>query len=179
MYSIFLFFFFSFSNQNGQYVKIDDNIDNNQTQSELCSFFCDETGGKCINGNKCECKDDYISFVNDHKNVKFCGYHQHKKMNCALLELFIGFGIGHIYSERLVNGYFKFCFCFLFCFCSCCCITTTTRAEYESEEIQQASMKISVIISIILISIDFIWNTIDCICFLNGFYLDGNNIQLN
>jgi TM2 domain-containing membrane protein YozV len=147
-----------------------------------CNLFCDnsicdEIGGFCIDDNICECKEGYTTLSTAH-NFKLCNYERKKAIKIAFLELFIGFGIGHFYTARYINGSIKLIIYSLLCCCCYCSIAIAYKLTQENQEgfntMVTSFLKAYGIITNLLI----VWQIIDFILFITGGYTDGNNISL-
>ena len=123
----------------------------------------------CADVNTCQCAIGYANFPFNGVEGKFCQYEQKKQLTCFLLELFVGFGAGHFYALRMLEGAFKFALyitplilCLLMCYEKinpyCGCV---------------------MLIFIVLSSIGVIcWWVGDAIMFGNNNYKDGNSVPL-
>lgn len=136
----------------------------------------------CINGKACACSNGYVNFKPHHyllnQNYKFdqvfCTYQQKKRIPAALLEFFVT-GMGHFYCGRVINGLFKIGISlspFIVLIFICC--LKVVKHENEAEGV----------IKILICYICFgccaiiIWQILDVIAFLMGFYNDGYGIPL-
>ena len=147
----------------------------NVVTSTKCEDMCDSIGGTCKD-NVCSCKRDYSSFgLNGYKFFKYKKYHT---VFADLLELFLGFGIGHLYCQRKVNGMFKVFLYFIIYCCSCSFLLTGAKLDSDLGDENRTAFKISLIISVTCFLAVFIWQMVDCILFVMGFYKDGNMIDL-
>jgi hypothetical protein len=139
--------------------------------------ICDEMGGLCLGDDICECKKEYTTLPTS-RNYKLCNYERKSSISTAFLELLVGFGMGHFYSGRNINGSIKLLLYFILC---CCCYCSLFVAYKLSEENRDGyrnmiiyALKVYGVVTNVLI----IWQTIDFLLFITGFYLDGNDIAL-
>ena len=145
-------------------------------QTDKCIELCDSEGGTCSIDQICKCKSGYSSFPLE--TIKFCNYKKKNKFLSAFLELFIGFGVGHFYCGRQVNGYFKLILYSTCCCCSMCMIICSARIDLETNDENETSLRISVGIAMVCYLILLFWQFGDCALFLCGYYTDGNGIEL-
>lgn len=76
----------------------------NSLQQKQCNSTTDcNTNQLCVS-EKCTCQSEYSSLTS---NSSACNYKKKSQKTAFLLELFVGFGGGHVYSERFVNGFCK------------------------------------------------------------------------
>lgn len=61
--------------------------------------------GNCTSKNVCECPSGYVNYPRDKDNL--CSYKQKKQLTAFLLELFLPFGVGHLYIGRVFFGITK------------------------------------------------------------------------
>jgi hypothetical protein len=143
------------------------------------SKTCDERGGICIGDYICECKEDYTT-LQSAVNFKFCNYQKKSKLYTALIEFFFGFGIGHFYAERKVNGYFKMIMFFFLCYFSCCAVALGVKIQGDQIRDNQNNtiVKFFFFIYLCILCIMGIWQVFDVFMIGFGFYNDGNDIPL-
>jgi hypothetical protein len=73
--------------------------------SECNDQNCPSERGYCQTANRCVCKLGYANLV---QNINYyCDYNQKSQKISFLLEFFLPFGTGHIYSGRLILGFAK------------------------------------------------------------------------
>lgn len=145
-------------------------------QNNKCLELCDTKGGTCTTDQICKCKRNYATIPSE--NFKFCNYQRKNKLISAFLELFIGFGTGHFYSGRKINGCFKFIITTFSCCCSLCMIVLGSKFDTETNDQNQTTLKIAVILSMVCFLVFIFWQLCDCVLFLCNAYLDGNGIEL-
>jgi TM2 domain-containing membrane protein YozV len=152
------------------------NLKSNET---FCYTICDEVGGTCHGDQICQCKDAYTTLPEE-KNHKLCNYAKKSKILFTVLELFIGFGVGHLYAERKVNGALKLIIYLLLCCISCCAVGLGIK--FEQERVQGApessAVKFFFFIYAIILNIILTWQLFDFLMIMFGFYSDGNDIPL-
>lgn len=146
--------------------------------TECNSKTCDESGGICISRFICECKDDYTTFMSQ-GNFKFCNYQKKSKAYTAIFELFFGFGVGHFYAERKLNGYFKMTSFFFLCYFSCCAIAIGAKIQGENLDDNRNSIKFFFGLYVCFMLIMLVWQIIDFLMIILGIYKDGNDIPLS
>lgn len=137
--------------------------------------ICHEEGGKCVNETTCECNEDYTTLSTD-KSYKLCNYKKKSRYSTAIIELFVGFGVGHLYSDRRVNGYFKLMLFMLLCCVAACSIAVGVRFEQDHPNSENAVVKFFFCIYACTFNIILTWQIFDFLMFVLGFYKDGNNI---
>ncbi len=144
----------------------------------LCSIDnCDDLGGICKEDNTCECKENYTT-LSTIANYKFCNYERKRKIGIAFLELLVGFGMGHYYCGRKINGSIKLMVFLLLC-CACFC-TVAFIAKISEDHRDNYNEVILVLLKLYgtITNILIVWQTYDFLMFLTGVYKDGNNIPL-
>lgn len=157
---------------------------------DKCKEFCDENGGVCNTTTLiCKCKYNYASFHNDYidvnlngndtiNNNKFCNYAKTSKLKSAFIEIIFGFGTGHLYSQRKLNGFLKL-ITYSFSFCCCCCLMIlSAKIDTDNIDENQTFLKISTFLFLMCYCILIIWQIIDFVLFICGVYVDGNGIEL-
>ena len=146
--------------------------------SEKCEKFCSSEGGQCIKDIKCKCKEGYTSNYIDEEFL-FCNYKKYNKITAGLIELFFGFGMGHFYCNRNLNGFIQlggevisywlmiilifpfYIYDHVFNFHIPYCIFSYVKFYCP--------------LFVVLI---FSWQIVDSLLFLFKFYKDGNGIDL-
>jgi TM2 domain-containing membrane protein YozV len=156
------------------FLVISPTITNSQCDLNNCSTF----GGICINNNICKCKDNYTTiYIFD--NHQLCNYEKTRKIYCALLELILGFGVGHFYSGRKVNGYLKlyiFSTIYLICYCT---IMAAMKIDLDNgNDVRHTTFKFAMLFYICCYGVLLLWQIVDSFIFLLGGYNDGNDIPL-
>jgi hypothetical protein len=144
----------------------------------LCSIDnCDERGGICKEDNTCECNENYTT-LSTIKNYKFCNYERKRKLGIAFLELLVGFGMGHFYCGRKINGSIKLiAFTLLCCFCFCLVAFIAKISEDRQSSYNEVIFTLLNFYGLITNIIIF-WQIYDFLMFIIGVYRDGNNIAL-
>jgi hypothetical protein len=91
-------------------------LESNSNSSKCTEKICDLIGGECIDDETCKCRSGFTTLLRN-SNLKLCNYERKSSILAAFIELFLGFGLGHLYSGRKIFGIFK-----LFVSCLLCCI---------------------------------------------------------
>ena len=158
----------------------DDNRVNNDINFLLnqCYYLCSEIGGICTDDLKCICKEGYSTDFRD-ENFCFCNYKQYNKYITGTIELFLGFGFGHFYCKRYLNGYIQLCIDFLICCLMACLINIYIRLDiiFNNGNPYYTYLISNYYFPLLAISL-VSWQIIDSILFLCSFYKDGNGIDL-
>lgn len=165
---------------------------------------CDENGGIC-DENICKCKDNFTTSTKGNAitiyqnsnfyydfNFKFCNYERKRALYAAVMEFFMGFGMGHFYSGRKINGCIKLIF-FITLFCTSFCSLVIGIKLAENQGITDfrnlnnlvpenyanlSAVKFYFFIFACIINVIFIWQIFDFLMFILKIYLDGNGINL-
>ena len=152
--------------------------DNSNFLDQKCYELCSQIGGKCTEDLKCICKKGYTTYFNE-DNFYFCNYKQYNKNITGLIELIFGFGFGHLYCKRFVNGYLQLSVEFFLCCFMACLISVFYGVD---NIINNGYLYYTNIISNhyfpLFALILFFWQVIDSILFFSYFYKDGNGINL-
>jgi hypothetical protein len=139
--------------------------------------ICDEIGGICISNDLCNCKEMFTTYPT-HYDYKYCNYEKKRKITTAFLELLVGFGTGHFYCGRIVNGSFKLIIYIILCCLSFCTIAMVAKLTEDGRENYINSIHFFLNIYGLIVNIILIWQIYDFLMFLTGVYNDGNNISL-
>ena len=144
--------------------------------TEKCQEFCSMEGGECQN-LKCKCKEGYSTLFTEEK-ILLCNYKRYNKISVGLVEFFFGFGIGHIYCKRYLNGFIQL-FGELISFCLMGCLFWYFLL-YDNHFNISFTLTNSFLKFYCPFAIVFVlsWQVIDTVLFFMGFYLDGNGIEL-
>ena len=154
------------------------NCQNKDLKPIICGIEkCDLKGGFCSKYLNCSCHNGYLTFfkINDFK----CNYKMISKFKSGILELILGFGIGHFYSLRYNFAKFKLCLYLIFIFCCLLSYYYIKKIRKESDANEHPNISIGVLSTICLFILLIFWQLIDCILFWSGFYLDGNGMIMN
>ena len=109
------------------------------------------------------------------KNYKLCNYQKKNRISTAFIELFMGFGVGHFYSERKINGFLKMLFFMLLSCIVCCSIALGHKFEREQNPNNSVARFFYYVYSFTM-NIIFIWQIFDFLMFILNFYRDGNDV---
>ena len=145
---------------------------------EKCNEFCSQIGGACTLDSKCICKYGFSTNFNE-ENIIFCNYKQYNKIITGLIELFFGFGFGHFYCERVLNGYLQLSIEFTFCYFMSFLMSAFLVAD---DLFHHGNPYYTNIISNYYVplfsSFLVLWQIIDSFLFFFCYYKDGNGINL-
>ena len=145
--------------------------------TEKCQEFCSMEGGECSINLKCKCKEGYSTLFTE-ENIILCNYKRYNKITVGLIELFFGFGFGHFYCKRFLNGYIQLFGEFISYYilaCLFCYFLFYDNSFNIFFPLTHSFLKLYCPLAIVVV---FSWQVIDCILFFRGFYLDGNGIEL-
>ena len=130
----------------------------------------------CSTPQNCHCSAGYAHVVQVSGTSPIvtqpCQYTQKKQLVAFLLEFFFPFGVGHLYSQRTLNGVLKLCFVLLTP-CLMCCLTICGLSISEKMG-GVAVMALGVLYSLGT----FAWLITDLILFGINKYSDGNGVPL-
>lgn len=132
-------------------------------------YTCSPHNGKCSLDNKCLCANGYTT-INDKKFGDFeCNYKMKSQATTFLLELIIGFGMGHFYLGNVNLALCKLFFSVFACYFICMLpsfekIRLTKMCAYYSQ----------FIFGLIWV----IWQIVDCVLILKNHYKDINGIEM-
>jgi len=146
------------TNSFNPYVESEENCENNAKLLTL--------NGKYY----CLCDEKYATKPQNNENR--CNYKRKSQIIVFVLEL-PGFGIGHLYAGKYVNGIFKLVF-WIFSYI----IFIKMRIAYVKRGDNDEKVISLTFISFILFIIMLIWYIIDLSYIGTGNYLDGNDIEL-
>ena len=104
--------------------------------------------------SRCECNIGFSSYDIDvlklEDSTTYCCYEQKSQFNAFLLEIFLGFGIGHFYIGDIKYGLIKFFLQLFLCFAFCCLIYRACNHEHtiviNLDDIKKEEYKINDII---------------------------------
>jgi len=139
---------------------------------------CDPSRGKCNKGT-CECIRGFANIVTENKaqavEGKYCSYTQKRQLTAFLLEFFLSFGIGHLYTERWIIGVFKLFLISLTCgFFS---VLKFLNKGVHIEDQSKASFTILTFASFMLCTFA-VWQLVDIVLFGINYFPDGKGIPL-
>ena len=128
--------------------------------------------GICLNDHTCMCMPEFANYENDNENNLSCFYKRRKAIIAGMFELFLPFGLGHVYAGHLFIGMIKLAY-IMMTYLFMCCISCKTTGEEDPMMLNTILVLICFIISIP------IWNIIDMFFYVNGIYKDGNGVPLS
>lgn len=68
---------------------------------------CERENGVCISDSECKCNYGHINYFNGSAVKKACDYKLSFQLYALMLEIFLPFGLGHIYCKRYLIGFIK------------------------------------------------------------------------
>ena len=145
---------------------------------EICQELCSNQGGECGINLKCKCKEGYATLFTE-ENIILCNYKQFNKITVGFIELFFGFGFGHFYCKRYLNGFIQlfgeFLSYYLLTSLFLYFILYDNIFNGLNFTLSYTFLKLYCPLCVLVL---FSWQIIDAILFFSGFYLDGNGINL-
>ena len=155
------------------------NISSSDNITEKCQEICSIVGGECIINNlKCKCKQGYTTLFNE-ENLILCNYKRYNKIMAGSIELFFGFGFGHFYCKRYLNGSIQLFGEFIsYCLIACLFLNFLLydyNFNFGLFILTPLYIKLYCPLFVVII---FSWQLIDSVLFFIGYYRDGNNIDL-
>lgn len=145
----------------------------------LCNTdVCDEKGGYCVDQAICRCFDNFTTIKREENN-KLCNYERYNSFLTAFLELVAGFGVGHFYTQRRVNGLLKFSVYTLLCSLGNCAVAIAIKLS-DTHPREDVSPLVRGLFSLCGHIYNFLlfWQALDAILFVSGRYKDGNGVNL-
>jgi len=100
-------------------------------ETNVCGNYYCNTNSNCVNG-KCICKRGYASHVYE---IFQCCYVQKYQFTAFFLELFISFGIGHLYIGSNIIGSIKLVIFSLFCIVICFIFIYWNKKDIQNERL--------------------------------------------
>ena len=146
--------------------------------TQKCQALCSIEGGECLSNNlKCKCKEGFTTVFNE-ENFLFCNYKRSYKIVAGLIEFFFGFGFGHFYTKRYLNGFIQlFLEIISYCLMTCLFVGFIIYDRRFNVFLDTTYLFLKLYCPLIILAI-FFWQTIDAILFFRGIYKDGNDIDL-
>ena len=146
--------------------------------SQKCQALCSIEGGECLSNNlKCKCKEGYTTLFNE-ENFLFCNYKRSYKIVAGLIEFFFGFGFGHFYTKRYLNGFIQLFLEFImYCLMAWLFVGLIIYDRRFNIFFDKIYLFLKLCCPLIIMAI-FFWQIIDAILFFRGIYQDGNGIDL-
>jgi hypothetical protein len=166
-------------NEKDNFFKMNTRVHQMNCDSQTCFY----PYGMCINSTVCLCTPDYAdlrsTFTNlteypelGHKDKFFCSYRRKKVIIACMLELFLPLGLGHFYVGKYVKAWIKLSYnTFIYTLG----IFLHLNEKCKREELYYDIM----IVLLFLICITPLWNMIDFILFISGYYKDGFDLDLS
>ena len=138
---------------------------------------CQAPYGVCADASTCKCLNGYANFVAEGQAFpgSYCNYEQKKQLVAFLLEMFVGMGVGHFYSGRVLFGVFKLLILLgpLVLGVLMCCSSIVKSSDTST------CMGLVVMIgSCACICTAVVWQLVDLIMFGINSYKDGNGVPL-
>jgi hypothetical protein len=155
-------------------------IEEDQTQNlTKCTLkICDSIGGECIDDQICKCNEGFTTYLRNN-SMKLCNYQKKNSVIAAFLELFLGFGLGHLYSGRKIIGIFKLFLSCMLCCIGCCAIGIGMKLDSEIRSDQPNTVVVFLyFIFVCILYVLVFWQILDFILFIFKIYSDGNEIPL-
>ena len=139
---------------------------------EKCSVT--NCNGDCTSTNICTCEEGYLNFKTNSK--LYCSYKQKNQLTAFLLELFLPFGIGHLYVGRTLFGITKM---IIVTSPMTICIFTFLGILVSDKFLSGGNSSLFCIGFVSVFSlVGLIWWIADLVIFGTNNYLDGNNMPL-
>lgn len=168
-------------NNNISIIQIDSNSEQSfiiKNSSKCTTKICDSLGGQCIEEETCKCNEGFTTLLRNN-NMKLCNYEKKSSIMAAFIELFLGFGLGHIYSGRKIYGIFKLLLSSLMCFVGCCAIAMGVKLESGERSFDHNTViEFMYFIYGCVFNILVLWQILDFVLFIFKIYVDGNEIPL-
>ena len=138
---------------------------------------CQAPYGVCADASTCRCLNGYANFVAEGQAFpgSYCNYEQKKQLVAFLLEMFVGMGVGHFYSGRVLFGVFKLLILLgpLVLGVLMCCSSIVKSSDTST------CMGLVVMIgSCACICTAVVWQLVDLIMFGINSYKDGKGVPL-
>jgi hypothetical protein len=161
------------------FLKINTRVHQMNCDSQTCFY----PYGICINSTVCLCTPDYAdlrstfsNFTQYHelglKDKFFCSYRKKKVIIACMLELFLPLGLGHFYVGNYVKAWIKLSYNTF--------IYTLGIFLHLNEKCKREEIYYDIILILLfLICITPVWNMIDFILFISGYYKDGYDVDLS
>ena len=133
--------------------------------------------GQCITNNTvCQCNEGYITEETNKSNMK-CTYKQKSQLAAFLFELFLPFGVGHLYVGRYLFGITKM---IIVTSPLTICLFTFLGILVSDKFLNGGNSSLVCIGVVFLFSIvGLVWWVADLVLFGTNNYSDGNNVPLN
>ena len=136
----------------------------------ICNkYTCPHNRGKCNENNECICLNGFDTVNDLSKGDFYCNYRKKSKLISYLLEFVLGFGSGHFYMGNKLLGTIKMIFTSITCLLFCLHNSIKVITEYK---------KVVLPLERCMILLWIVWQILDGILILSGFYKDGNGNEL-
>lgn len=147
----------------------------------LQQFTCVDDVTSCSGNGKCNdqktdciCDVDFDTFPAD--SSKQCNYQKKKQLVAFLLEMFLGFGAGHFYTERYSMGGAKLA-CFLFGVYIICLFPISAKCISDKCDSDWMVLTVACFYYCCVLGLAF-WFIYDLVMFGLNKYPDGNGLPL-
>lgn len=143
------------------------------------SFCALGNNGTCVEVEQtfqCQCKKGFTTSAED--SLYQCCYKQKSSVVAFLLEIFLGFGVGHFYVGNIYFGIVKcVLYCILFISIIIICIR---RFRFKGQDIDNSFLlKLFRTVCFLLCGCTYVaWQMIDSVLFSLGGYNDANGMPL-
>ena len=183
---------FEISNENME--KVHKNMPRNTQTTPIVTSEIDTRFGKCVIRNcwnticaaspqgdcknySCMCNEGFYTFPAS--SMARCCYEQKSQLTTFILEIIIGFGLGHFYALNYSMGMTKLVIYSVICFLF---YSTLVYRHLKNEKIGEENsiiLKFTNILSVLLCFCTYtIWQCIDILLIGTNYYVDGNGAPL-
>lgn len=141
--------------------------------TEKCSIS--NCNGECTSSHVCKCEEGYANIKSNSKI--YCSYKQKSQLAAFLFELFLPFGVGHLYVGRYLFGITKM---IIVTSPLTICLFTFLGILVSDKFLNGGNSSLVCIGVVFLFSIvGLVWWVADLVLFGTNNYSDGNNVPLN
>lgn len=129
---------------------------------------------------KCICSYGYSTFITSSEfslsnNYKYCNYSKKSGFLAGILEIAYGFGIGHLYTKRYIEGIIKLIVYTILWYGVYIIYTLQKKIEFNQNSLINAILEV---INSNIIMIIRLWQIFDGLFFVFLIYKDGNGMDL-